>query len=175
MFVLKAARLLCSIFIAGYCSAQPAEPFADELYCTWQLPAWSNLLSLWDIAAEGTSDEHVGIGEGGAFPEWNKVRNTAAPGLHRAFTTLEQFTELLGGWIWGVCPMVHLHRATALFAALEPYCSSHPAWIAESPFLRRWDGMGWGGSSMKRSIGLQIILLPPDKLGQFKGILKKHF
>ena len=44
MFVLRVGDLLCSVFVRGYGTAEPAKPFADELYHTRQLPASSNLL-----------------------------------------------------------------------------------------------------------------------------------
>lgn len=43
----------------------PAKPVADELYCSRQIPASSNLLSVFDTAEKETSDKRGGIDEGG--------------------------------------------------------------------------------------------------------------
>lgn len=84
MFVLKAGHLLCSIFVTGYGTVWPAKPFVDELYCTRQLPASSNLLSVFNTVKEGTSDKRGGIDEGGTFPARNKVRHISAQYLQWA-------------------------------------------------------------------------------------------
>lgn len=84
LFVLKAGHLLCSVLVIGYGTAQPAKPFADELYHTRQLPASSNLLSVLDTAKKETSDKRGGIDEGGTFPARNKVRCITAQYLQWA-------------------------------------------------------------------------------------------